>query len=82
MARLCVREQWQTCDCERGGAERGRMTASRVRMCNAIGAAGDEEGDERLRCGIDDRSRSMQEQGVERESIWLLAEGVRKESWK
>jgi len=30
----------------------------------------DEDGDERLRRGIDDRSRSMREQGVG-ESIWL-----------
>jgi len=33
-------------------------------MGDAIRAAGDEEGGERLRRGIDDRSRSMREQGV------------------
>ena len=33
-------------------------------MGDAIGTAGDEEGGERLRRGIDDRSRSMREQGV------------------
>jgi hypothetical protein len=40
------------------------MTASDVRMGDVIGIVGDEEGAERLRRGIDDRSGSMREQGV------------------
>jgi len=36
-------EQWQTCDREQDGAERGRMTASGVRVGDAMGTAGDEE---------------------------------------
>ena len=43
------------------------MTASGVRVDDAMGTAGNEEGVERLRRGIGDRSR---EQGVG-ESIWL-----------
>jgi len=44
VARLCARGQWQTCDRERDGVERGRMTASGVRMGDAIEMAGDEKG--------------------------------------
>ena len=38
-----AREQRQTCDRERDGAERERMRANGVRMRDAVGTASDEE---------------------------------------
>ena len=42
--RGCLESNGKSCDGERDGAERGRMTASGVRMGEAIGTAGDEQG--------------------------------------